>query len=216
MEPIKLALESIKRRMTSLTMGRKLGAALAAFALSAALAHAEPATMPSFSLPDLDGKTWSSDEFKGKPLIVDFWATWCNTCKETIPKLAELQQKYLSKGLTVVGISVDKGSAEKIRKAAKKLGINYLVLLDKDNTLGSAFGFTGIPSLYVFDRQGKLGTAMPGYDPDQEKQLEAAAEKAMTEQPAPTQVAATPAASSPERTAPKRAASEKKGTRHVR
>jgi peroxiredoxin len=211
-----MELGSFTHGLRSLAKGAKARALLAAIALSAAMAHAEPATVPSFSLPDLDGKTWTSDEFKGKPLIVDFWATWCNTCKETIPKLAELQQKYLSKGLTVVGISVDKGSAEKIRKAAKKLGINYLVLLDKDNTLGSAFGFTGIPSLYVFDRQGKLGTAMPGYDPDQEKQLEAAAEKAMTEQAAAAPVASAPASSAPSPSSAKRTASEKKGTRHVR
>lgn len=135
--------------------------------------------LPSFSLPDLDGKQWSSAEFRGKALVVDFWATWCNTCKETIPKLAELSKQYQGKGLTVLGISVDKGSAEKVAKAAKKLGITYLVLHDKDNTLGTVFGFNGIPSLYVFDRQGKLKTSMPGYDPDQEKQLDEAAAKAL-------------------------------------
>lgn len=135
--------------------------------------------IPSFSLPDLDGKIWTSGDFAGKPLIVDFWATWCNTCKETVPKLAELQGKYKDRGLTVVGISVDKGSAEKIRKAAKKLGINYLVLIDKENTLAASFGFKGIPSLYVFDKRGKMSTAMPGYDPDQESQLSSATEKAL-------------------------------------
>ncbi len=140
---------------------------------------ADLAKLPAFSLPDLDGKEWKSSELAGKACVVDFWATWCNTCKETIPKLAELSDKYKGKGLTVVGISVDKGSAEKIRKAAKKLGINYLVLLDKDNTLSKSFGFNGIPSLYVFDRKGALKTAMPGYDPDQEAQLTQAAEKAM-------------------------------------
>jgi peroxiredoxin len=143
-------------------------------------AHAaDPAKLPEFSLPDLDGKEWKSSELAGKACVVDFWATWCNTCKETIPKLAELSEKYRGKGLTVIGISVDKGSAEKIRKAAKKLGINYLVLLDKENSLSKSFGFNGIPSLYVFDRHGSLKTAMPGYDPDQEGQLTLAAEKAM-------------------------------------
>jgi cytochrome c biogenesis protein CcmG, thiol:disulfide interchange protein DsbE len=143
----------------------------------AAASAASASEIPSFSLPDLDGKIWNSGDFAGKPLIVDFWATWCNTCKETVPKLAELQEKYKARGLTVVGISVDKGSAEKIRKTAKKLGINYLVLLDKDNTLAASFGFKGIPSVYVFDKRGKMNTAMPGYDPDQEAQLSNATEK---------------------------------------
>jgi peroxiredoxin len=142
----------------------------------ASLLYATPAlavdNLPTFSLPDLEGKTWTQSQFQGHPLVVDFWATWCNTCKETIPKLAELSQKFKGKGLTVLGISVDKGSDEKIAKAAKKLGINYLVLRDKDNTLAKAFGFNGIPSLYVFDKHGKLKSSMPGYDPDQEKALE--------------------------------------------
>lgn len=158
-------------------------AALALAVLLAAAGRAAagdpPAKVPVFTLSDLDGKEWKSSQFAGKPLIIDFWATWCNTCKETVPKLAELQDKYKAKGLTVVGISVDKGSAEKVAKAAKKLGINYLVLLDKENTMGAVFGFNGIPSVYVFDRRGKLATAMPGYDPDQEKQLADAAEKAL-------------------------------------
>ncbi|MDB5051762.1 MAG: thiol-disulfide oxidoreductase [Fibrobacteres bacterium] len=135
--------------------------------------------LPEFSLKDVDGKEWTNAQFRGKALVIDFWATWCNTCKETIPKLAELNEKYKNGGLTIIGISVDKGSAEKIRKAGKKLGINYLVLLDKENTLGKSFGFNGIPSLYIFDKHGDLKTAMPGYDPAQEGELVAAAEKAM-------------------------------------
>ena len=140
--------------------------------------QAGPAKLPEFALKDLEGKEWTSAQFKGQALLVDFWATWCNTCKETIPKLAELNDKYKGKGLTIIGISVDKGSAEKITKAAKRLGINYLVLLDQENTLGKPFGFSGIPSLYIFDKSGALKTAMPGYDPEQEEALAAAADKA--------------------------------------
>jgi peroxiredoxin len=153
----------------------------AAFCLAGALqSHAADLTkLPTFTLLDLDGKEWKSSQLAGKACVLDFWATWCNTCKETIPKLTELSAKFKDKGLTVVGISVDKGSAEKITKAAKKLGINYLVLLDKENSLSQTFGFNGIPSLYVFNRKGALVTAMPGYDPDQEAQLTDAAQKAL-------------------------------------
>ncbi|MBW8886546.1 MAG: TlpA family protein disulfide reductase [Fibrobacteres bacterium] len=140
---------------------------------------ADMTKLPQFTLKDLDGKEWKSSQLEGKACVLDFWATWCNTCKETIPKLSELSEKFKDKGLTVIGISVDKGSAEKIMKSAKKLGINYLVLLDKENTLSQTFGFNGIPSLYVFNRKGSLVTAMPGYDPDQEAQLTDAAQKAI-------------------------------------
>ncbi|HKP95302.1 MAG TPA: TlpA disulfide reductase family protein [Fibrobacteria bacterium] len=135
--------------------------------------------MPAFTLPDLEGKERKSSEFLGKAVVVDFWATWCETCKETIPKLAELSRKYQGKGLTVLGISVDKGSGEKVKKVAAKMGINYLVLHDKENTMGKAFGFSGIPSVYVFDRKGNLTRALPGFDPEQESQLALAAEKAL-------------------------------------
>lgn len=155
-------------------------ACLAALLLAAPpAAAAGPERLPAFTLPDLDGGTRSSREFAGKVMVVDFWATWCSTCKETIPKLAELHEQYKGKGLVVVGISVDKGSAEKVRKAARKLGITYLVLHDKDNTLAAEFGFTGIPSLYVFDRRGELCKSMPGYDPDQEEQLALATRNAL-------------------------------------
>jgi len=150
--------------------------------LSALLAAGPAAALdvlPPFSLPDLEGKTWTQAQFQGQALVVDFWATWCSTCKETVPKLAALSTQYKDKGLTVIGISVDKGSDEKIAKAAKRLGINYLILHDKDNGLGKVFGFSGIPSLYVFDKQGKLRTEMPGYDAQQEKALDEAAAKAL-------------------------------------
>lgn len=146
---------------------------------TAALAQSAPEKMPKFSVTDLTGKTVESSSFAGKTLIVDFWATWCETCKETVPALAELSRKYSGQGLVVIGISVDKGSDNKVRKAAQKLGMEYAVYRDKENTLAEVFGFKGIPSLYVYDRKGKLALAMPGYDPDQEKQLETAVKAAL-------------------------------------
>lgn len=172
-------LGSIKNWARTFPAGRAAALLLAAWgALGAG-----PARLPSFTLPDLDGKPRSQAELAGKVVVVDFWATWCAACKETVPKLAELQEKYRDQGLAVVGISVDKGSSDKVRKAARKLGINYLVLHDKDNTLGGAFGFSGIPSLYVFDRSGSLLDALPGYDADQEGALAEAAAKAVGRKP---------------------------------
>ncbi len=151
-----------------------------ALALTAATWAGAPLThLPRFKLSDLTGKTWSSAQFMGRPLVIDFWATWCHTCKETIPKLVEINEKYKDKGLTIIGISEDKSSDEKVQREAKKFGINYLVLHDKDNSFGSLFGFSGIPSLYVFNRRGELKTAMPGYDPDEEKQLDQAVQQVL-------------------------------------
>lgn len=140
---------------------------------------AGPANLPAFSLPDLDGSSHSAAEFKGKVVVVDFWATWCAACKETVPKLTELQKKYGDRGLIVVGISVDKGSDRKVRKTAERLGAEYLILRDPHNALAKDFGFSGIPSLYIFDRTGALVQALPGYDADQEADLTQAALRAL-------------------------------------
>ena len=143
----------------------------------AAFAAAAPTTFPSFQLQDLDGKNHASSEFAGKPVLVDFWATWCATCKETVPQLVEIQSKYKAKGLQVVGISVDKGENGKVDRGAKKLGITYQVLHDAESTLAPTFGYNGIPSLYLFGADGKLILSLQGYDPGQEKKLVEALDK---------------------------------------
>jgi thiol-disulfide isomerase/thioredoxin len=143
----------------------------------ATLSVASPDKLPAFQLPDLAGKVHASSELAGKPVLIDFWATWCATCKETVPQLVEIQSKYKSKGLDVVGISVDKGENEKVERGAKKLGITYQVLHDAEGTLAPTFGYNGIPSLYLFGKDGKLLIALQGYDPDQEKKLVEALDK---------------------------------------
>lgn len=130
-------------------------------------------SMPDFTLPDLDGKPRASKEWQGKVVLVDFWATWCAGCRETIPALSRLQAKYGDHGLSVIGISLDKGAKAKVGKFAKKLKVNYQMLLDSEDTLSRVFGFEGLPSLYLFDRQGNLVKAMVGYTAVQDKDLEA-------------------------------------------
>ncbi|MBK8801419.1 MAG: TlpA family protein disulfide reductase [Fibrobacteres bacterium] len=155
-------------------MFRKL--ALAALVL-AGLAIGAPSTLPAFSLPDLAGKPHASSEYAGKPVLIDFWATWCATCKESVPELAKLKAKYEAKGLKVVSISVDKGAVAKVDKGAKKLGITWQVLHDPESSLSSVFGYTGVPALYLYDAQGKLVSSLAGFDPAQEAVLDAALSK---------------------------------------
>jgi len=144
---------------------------------SAALAAAAPATIPTFSLPDLAGKAHASSEFAGKPVLIDFWATWCATCKESVPEIAKIKEKFAAKGLQIVSISVDKGAPAKVEKGAKKLGITWQILCDPESSQSTAFGYTGVPSLYLFDATGKLVTNITGFDPAQEAALEAAIAK---------------------------------------
>ena len=150
---------------------------IAALLLLVAGSFAGADKLPSFQLPDPEGKVHASSEFAGKPVLIDFWATWCATCKESVPQMVEIQKKYAAKGLEVVGISVDKGEPAKVAKGAKKLGITYTVLHDASSTMQPVFGYNGVPSLYLYGKDGALLLTLQGYDPTQEKKLIEALDK---------------------------------------
>lgn len=150
---------------------------LLAGAMVAPSRAAAPAVLPPLALPDLDGKAHqAAQEWKGKVVVVDFWATWCTGCRETIPVLARLHDKFAPKGLVVAGVSTDKGPKEKVAKFVRKMKMPYQVLWDADDTQSKVFGFEGLPSVYVFGRDGKLLKAMPQYTAAQEKEMEALVE----------------------------------------
>jgi thiol-disulfide isomerase/thioredoxin len=154
-----------------------LSMGLAVFSgIGARSAHAAVAALPAFSLPDLEGKAHDSKEWKDKVVLLDFWATWCTGCRETIPVLVRLNGKFGSKGLAVAGISLDKGPKGKIAKFTKKLKMDYQILWDSEDAMSKLFGFEGLPSVYLFGRDGKLIKAMPAYTAAQEKDLEALVE----------------------------------------
>jgi thiol-disulfide isomerase/thioredoxin len=130
--------------------------------------------LPHTALPDLEGKqVWLDSAYAGKVVVVDFWAAWCVTCRKGIPLLSELQAKHGAAGLQVVGISIDEKGADFVAKQRKKLKVDYTVLLDPKNSLAPVFGFTSIPQLYLFDRQGKLVWQVAGFDSAKEKEMEA-------------------------------------------
>lgn len=138
--------------------------ALASLHLLPAMAAAGDA-MPSFSLSSaLDGKTISSDDFKGKALLVTFFATWCPPCRQEIPSLIKLQNEYAAKGFSVIGMSMDDG-ADVVVKLIKKEEINYPVLMAKAKTAGDFGGVIGIPTSFLVNREGEVVKRYPGYVP---------------------------------------------------
>lgn len=120
--------------------------------------------MVSFSLPSvLDGKVVESREFAGRILLVTFFATWCPPCIQEIPNLIDLQNEFSSKGFTVLGLSVDDGSAEKVKRLVEKMGVNYPVLM-ADTAVAQGFGgVTGIPVSFLVDRGGSIVGRYLGY-----------------------------------------------------
>jgi thiol-disulfide isomerase/thioredoxin len=90
---------------------------------------------PGFTLVDLSGKKVSLADFKGRPVVVNFWATYCGPCKLEMPWFQEMQGKYQAQGLVVLGLDQDEGEQDDvIAKAAKKVGVSYPILLPDDKT----------------------------------------------------------------------------------
>lgn len=90
----------------------------------------------------------------GKPYILEFWATWCPPCRQSIPHLNEVYAKYKSKGLVVVGVSNE--DAATVKTFMKNMPMNYTVALEKSDTLSKTFGIRGIPHAMVVDKGGKI------------------------------------------------------------
>ena len=107
-------------------------------------------------------------EFKGKVVVLDFWATWCGPCKMSIPELVNLQAQYGERGLQVIGVSVDhKSSQQLVPVAQKELGMNYpVVLMDDVPGMDRQFAFESIPTLYIIDKKGMVREIVSGYDPN--------------------------------------------------
>ena len=119
-------------------------------------ANAKPANL-NFTLKDIDNKDVSLAAFKGKVILLDFWATWCGPCKIEIPWFIEFQNKYGKDGLQVVGVSID-DTVEKLKPYVASAKMNYIVLqgLDHDD-VQDAFGpMFGIPVTAVISRDGKI------------------------------------------------------------
>lgn len=130
---------------------------------------------PAFTLPDLAGKKVSLADFRGKALLINFWATWCGPCQIETPWLVELNNKYASKGFEVLGIDSEGDDAKPgsaaweqdkaaVQKFAARKKISYPVLLNGDSISKEYGGLDDLPTSFFVDRKGKIVAAMVGID----------------------------------------------------
>jgi thiol-disulfide isomerase/thioredoxin len=144
-------------------------AAAAGYALYKALldgtaADAATTQLTSSVLRDLSGNPRRLSEWKGKVLVVNFWATWCEPCRDEVPALVRIQSRFEANGLSIAGIAID--SVDKVRAFAKQYGINYDLLIggleaiELVRGLGNRTG--GLPFTLILDRQGRLVTTHLG------------------------------------------------------
>ncbi|MGH9513600.1 MAG: peroxiredoxin family protein [Terriglobales bacterium] len=111
---------------------------------------------PDFSLQSLDGKTVRLSDFRGKAVLLNFWATWCEPCKVEMPWIIDLQKQYASQGLQVLGVAMDDVGPDEIAKFTKQMGVNYPVVIGKDEVADSYGGLPFLPTTFYIGRDGKV------------------------------------------------------------
>ncbi len=112
---------------------------------------------PEFSLPELGGQTLDLSAYRGKVVLLDFWATWCDPCREEIPHFVELQNKYRDQGFEIIGISMDDGPAP-VRDFYQQFHMNYPVAMGNAKTGELYGGVLGLPIAFLIDRDGRIET----------------------------------------------------------
>lgn len=120
---------------------------------------------PDFTLPTTDGKMLKLSSLRGKVVILDFWATWCPPCRKGIPDLIDIKKRYGSKGVEIVGISVDTDTKDEVIPFMKEKGINYPVVYGNQTVYMQYGGIRAIPTTFVIDKEGKIVASYEGLVP---------------------------------------------------
>jgi len=128
--------------------------------------------VPDFSLPGRD-QTVSLGALRGKVVYVDFWASWCQPCRQSFPWMNRLQKRYQEQGLVVVGINLDK-SRELSDDFLKKTPADFIVAYDPEGKVASAYRVKGMPSSYLIDRQGRIQKTHIGFREETSADVESA------------------------------------------
>ena len=122
---------------------------------------------PEITLPTIDGKTFRLSDFRGRYVVVDFWASWCPDCRKDAPEIVKMYDAFKENGVEFVGVSFDR-NAESWKNGVEKLGLKYTQVSDlknmRESEVAQAYHIKWIPSVYVIDPQGKVvfGTVMSG------------------------------------------------------
>jgi len=131
----------------------------------ATITEKEWGNAPDFTLSDLEGKSLTLSEFRGKVIILNFWATWCPPCRREIPDFIDLYRNYKDKGLIILGINLDAGDIRSVKRFSEEYGINYPVVIGNDSVTQDYGGIRAIPTTFIIDKKGDIREKYVGYQP---------------------------------------------------
>jgi cytochrome c biogenesis protein CcmG/thiol:disulfide interchange protein DsbE len=121
----------------------------------------ERRAMPELVMAQLDGGTWRMADHRGQVVLVNYWATWCEPCWEETPGLIRLSQEMGPKGLAVVGVALDEGGEEKVRKFVDAFRVSYPVVMP-ERMPQVEYGLEGVPTTILVDKEGRMAKAYVG------------------------------------------------------
>lgn len=135
---------------------------------------------PNFKVISISGQTISQDNYRGHVLILDFFATWCQPCRQSIPHLAEMNRKYGKQGLQILGLSVDEEGERSIKSFTDEFRIPYPLALAGDATTVD-FGVRSVPVMYLIDKKGKIAEVYRGYSNEMGRAAEQSIKRLLAE-----------------------------------
>jgi len=143
-------------------IGALAAAALAPLAGRAAAALAPASQAPDFTLRSAEGRNLRLSEQRGRVVMVNFWATWCGPCRQEMPHLNKLYEKYRSSGFVLLGVNVDDDTRQ-AAGVASRLGVTFPVLPDADKRVSREYDLSAMPSTVLIDRDGRVRYLHRGY-----------------------------------------------------
>jgi thiol-disulfide isomerase/thioredoxin len=117
---------------------------------------------PPISLVDIEGKKLDLADYKGKVVVLDFWATWCGPCKIEIPWFKEFERENKDKGFAVIGVAMDDDGWDAVKPFAQEVGINYRIVIGNDDVAQSFGGVEALPTTFLIDREGRIASVHVG------------------------------------------------------
>jgi cytochrome c biogenesis protein CcmG/thiol:disulfide interchange protein DsbE len=139
-------------------------------------------TAPDFTLTSSNGEKITLSDLRGKTIFIDFWATWCAPCRESIPHLVDLYKTYHDKGFVIIGVSVDRGDPDLVRRFATSLDIPYPIVI-AHGELEKQYGVTALPTGFLVDKDGMIREKFLGFSPSIARQLDAKVAALTSEKP---------------------------------